>query len=256
MPRNADGTLGARRPTLRSILGVPFRLQTYRNLLYLSLAFPLGLAYFVAFTVGFSVSLGLTLVLVGIPMLVAMIAVVVACIWFESLLTSLLLGVDIERAVLPSGDQDSLLDTLRATVVNRQTWTGLVYLVSKFFVGVAAFVLLTVLLVTSLVVLAVPLYYRSEQVGVLLTDGPIQLTPSLYLPWDQLMIGVDAVVYLTTWRIDTLPEALLMSGVGVLMLVASLNVFNGLAWLYGKYARLMLGSPQLPFGTENAADTA
>ena len=37
---------------LRHLFGAPFRLRTYTNLLYLLLAFPLGVAYFVFLVVG------------------------------------------------------------------------------------------------------------------------------------------------------------------------------------------------------------
>ena len=47
----------------------PFRLQTYANLLYLALAFPLGLAYFIFLTVGLPLGYALTVIWVGIPIL-------------------------------------------------------------------------------------------------------------------------------------------------------------------------------------------
>jgi len=44
---------------LRRFVAVPFRRQTYRNLTYLALSFPLRVAYFVGATIGLSTGAGL-----------------------------------------------------------------------------------------------------------------------------------------------------------------------------------------------------
>src|SRR6478736_1122150 len=61
----------------------PFRLRTYANLLYLWLAFPLGLFYFVTLITGFSLGLGLLIVWVGLLVLLVMMLVVWALGGFE-----------------------------------------------------------------------------------------------------------------------------------------------------------------------------
>jgi len=42
--------------------------------------------------------------------------------------------------------------------------------------------------------------------------------------------------------VDTLGEALLVSLAGVLATLVSMHVLNGLAWVSGKFARVMLGN--------------
>ena len=59
---------------LRQIFGAPFRLRTYKNLLYLTLAMPLGLAYFVFLIVGLALGFGLTLIWIGLPLLALVFA--------------------------------------------------------------------------------------------------------------------------------------------------------------------------------------
>ncbi len=61
--RSGDGVLGA-------VFGVFIRPQTYLNLVYLYLAFPLGIAYFVFIVVGLSLGFGLIITLFGAPLLV------------------------------------------------------------------------------------------------------------------------------------------------------------------------------------------
>lgn len=42
--------------------------------------------------------------------------------------------------------------------------------------------------------------------------------------------------------IDTLPEALLACMAGLLITLVSMHILNGLSWVSGKFARVMLGN--------------
>src|SRR4029077_14870776 len=77
---------------LRHVLAAPFRPRTYGNLLYLLLALPLGLAYFVFLSVGPTAGLGLTLVWIGIPLLALVFAGTWAFAAFERQAAIHLLG--------------------------------------------------------------------------------------------------------------------------------------------------------------------
>jgi hypothetical protein len=127
-------------------------------------------------------------------------------------------------------------------VLDPAVWTGVVFLASKLLFGVVSFTLLMTLLVPAGVLVATPLFYRTPgaRVGVFLGDGITQEL-SLYVPWEELLVGVSFVVRLTSWEVDTFPEALAMSLLGVLALVLSLNVLNAAAWLSGRWVGLLLG---------------
>ena len=71
------------------------RPQTYLNLVYLVLAFPLGLAYFLFLVVGLTVGFALVLTLVGIPILLLMHLAAWVLMKLERWLAIRLLGVDI-----------------------------------------------------------------------------------------------------------------------------------------------------------------
>src|SRR6476659_10025237 len=79
---------------LRLFLGAPFRLRTYTNLLYLLLAFPLGLAYFVFLAVGLTTGIGL-------PILALTFAGSWAFAAFERQAAILLLGADVPPMLPP-----------------------------------------------------------------------------------------------------------------------------------------------------------
>jgi hypothetical protein len=127
-------------------------------------------------------------------------------------------------------------------VTDVTVWTTLLYLGSKFFYGTLAFVLLSVTSAISATLLATPLYYDEPgvTVGVQLTE-PIRLTPSLSLPRDDLAVGVETVLRVTSWQVETLPEALPVSLAGLVAAVFVLNLSNGLACAWARYSRYMLG---------------
>jgi hypothetical protein len=61
----------------------------------------------------------------------------------------------------------------------------------------------------------------------------VELHPALYVGWNKLLVGFEAVVSLGYWRVRTLGEALVVALVGILVCLVGLNVTNGLARLAG-----------------------
>ncbi|WP_121823098.1 sensor domain-containing protein [Halostella salina] len=242
MSLRTPSNLRGKRPTVRSVVGVPFRAQTYKNLLYLALAFPLGLAYFIALSVGLSLSLAMIVLVVGVPLTALVLVCAVGAARFESILASVLLGVDIDTPERVWLREEGVLTRAKGLFLSVNTWKAVLYLASKFVVGILSFILLLTLFVTSGTLMAVPLFYDQPGVHVgLIMHGPVQLTPSLYVPWDSLLIGVETVVTITSWEVTTLPQALLMSLLGCCLLLAAMNVTNAFAWITGRYAQFMLG---------------
>lgn len=234
------------RPSVRSLLTVPFRLQTYKNLLYLWIAFPLGIAYFVGVVVAFSVSISLVIVLVGVPLLLLSFLFVAVTGGVERVLTGRLLAVDIPEPSYDYLREGELVDRVVGLVTDTTTYTALVYLLSKFAFGIASFVLMVTTFVASAVLIATPTFYDQPGVRVgLFPADPVTLTPSASIAWNDLFVGIEAVLELTSWRVDTLPEALAVSLLGVVVLLCSLNLCNAVAWLWGRYSSVMLGADPL-----------
>ena len=233
-------------PSPRSVATAPFRPRTYANLLYLALAFPLGLAYFVFVVVGLSLSVGLAILVVGVPLFFGVLVVSIGLTTVERLLAEVLLDVDIERPSWRVREREGVVERVKALVFDPMVWLGVVFLVTKLFVGVAAFTLLVTVFVPVVALVATPLYYDTPGANVgLFLEETVTRELSLYLPWNELLVGVSFVVRLSSWEVDTGPEALAASAVGLLALVLALNLFNGVAWLCGRWAELLLG-PGLP----------
>jgi hypothetical protein len=207
------------------------------------LAFPLGLAYFVGIVVGMSLSAALSILLIGVPLFLSVLVCCHLGAGLERLTARYLLGVDIVSPGYPFLDVSGTLPRVRALVLGAGTWIAMGYLLSKFAIGIVAFVLLTTLLSVSVSLLLTPLYYDEPgvSVGVHLSE-PITLTPSIRIPWGELLIGVDFALAITSWEVTTLGGALLASAIGVVSLVLSLNVLNGFAWLVGRFTRFALGA--------------
>ncbi|MGH7549480.1 MAG: sensor domain-containing protein [Gemmatimonadota bacterium] len=222
--RTSPYTVMRTRP-LRGFFGVVAWRQTYLNILYLLLGFPLGLAYFIFYVVGGSLGVGLFVLLIGAVLLLLL---VLAAQWlgaFERLLAVHVLDVPILPGHTAWRDGESLGRYLKAALRNRTTWTGLVYLLAKFPLGLASWL---VVVVAGSVTLAL--------IGAPLADA----------------FGGDINVW--TWRPETMGELLLVSLIGLALVVPVLHLFNGLAWLWGRFARLMLGGPR-PAEPHRAAGT-
>ena len=220
-------------PTTGRVLSVVIEPQSYLNVAYVLLAFPLGVAYFVILITGLSAGFALVIVWIGLPILILTFAISAALGWLERILAKYLLNVEIapraseakSAGEIPAesglGDGERLLigalRRFRARLSDRTLWTGLLYLFLKFPIGIATFVLAITLLAITLASLAAPAIYQ--------LDGGFSIS-----------MGRGG-----EWEIDTLGEALLLSAAGIPMLIISLHILNGLAFVSGRIARVMLG---------------
>jgi hypothetical protein len=207
---------------LKRFFGVVIRGDTYLNLIYLFLAFPLGLFYFIFLVVGFALGFGLLIIWVGLLILLFVFGGWWLFATFERQMAIGLLHEDIPPMKPPvNADEElvkkSLWDQLVAYLTNPVTWTGLLYLFFKFPLGILSFVVSVTLLAFSAVFLTAPLTFWFVQ-------------PEIWF------------TYNLVWRIDTFGESLLAFLIGIPLLFISLHILNGLAWLSGRFARIMLGS--------------
>ena len=202
---------------LAQFIGVPFQRQTYRNLAYLLLAFPLGIAYFTVITTGLSTGLSLVVTLLGIPIIVGTLAVTLGIGSFEAQLAGWLLDVDVNRSApdveLAFSSIDEIIATTKRVVTTPATWTGLLLVGLKFVFGIVAFTAVVTTGAISIALLSLPLFYDAS--GVTYTLGP--------------------------YVVDTFAEAVVGSGCGVVLLLVSLHVLNGLARFGGFLTNALLG---------------
>ena len=211
----------------RGFFGVVADPQSYINIVYLLLSFPLGTAYFVFLVTGISLGFGLLIIWVGVPILVLVLAGSWVLCELERVLAIGLLKEDI-----PSTPRESIsgpvVDVqdlsagerlfvgtwrrLKAHLANRLTWTGMLYLLLKFPVGIANFTIAVTLISVTLFLLTAPAY--------MWTSDPLE--------WGD-------------WSIDPFPWSWILTVIGIPMVFVSLHLMNATALVSGRLARVMLG---------------
>jgi hypothetical protein len=206
---------------LKNFFTVFLKGQTYLNMLYLLLSFPLGIIYFVILITGFAVGIPLIIIWVGLLVLLGLFALWIGFVVFERKMAIWLLKVDILPISIPDGTGKTLWQKFKTRAGNPVTWKGLVFLMAKFPIGVLCFTVLVSLLSISLSLFTVPIYYRLFQ-------------PVIDLTWNTMPVNLNVI--------DTLPEALICSLIGFFLLLISFHIFNGMAILSGKFAKVMLGN--------------
>jgi hypothetical protein len=186
--------------------------RSYTNLFYLLIGFPLGLAYFVLYVTGFSLGLGLLVLGIGALILAVMILLARPLGIFERALANRLLGAGvppIRRQPLPD---DELRTWLEDVFTSPVTWKSLVFLSLKFPLGLASWIAVVVGLSVVLAFLAAPIVFAA-----------------------------GGELYLGFWEPATLRESFLLIPFGLVGYILAIHLFNGLAWAWGRFARLMLG---------------
>jgi|SRR5579863_8383117 len=200
----------ADRDILDWIFGPATQPQTYLNLLYLLLGFPLGMAYFIFLIFGMSLGAGLLVIFVGVPILLAVLAACWGLGAFERQMARWMLHVSIATPTgLPA--RPGIWAKVKATFGDSMTWKSFGYLMLKFPFGVLSFVLLVTAFSLSVSLILAPLIYHT-------------------VPLD---FGL--------WRVDTKDEATVWCLIGAVLLIASMHMVNGLALVWGRFAQIMLG---------------
>ena len=192
--------------------------RIYLNLLYLLLAFPLGIFYFTFLVTGISLGIGLAITLFGIPLLFGMLLLWRVLGIFEREQAKVILKIDISDSPLKRSGK--FWETIKAYLGDAFTWKSLVYLFIKFPLGIFSFVVLVTLLSVALGFMAIPILYYLTEIGLL--QGTFCITPTN-------VCFINSYLSATVWGI-----------VGVFMLFVFLHALNGLARVSGMLAKAML----------------
>lgn len=223
----APGAGGSGRPPFARFFGVVVRPQSWRNLLYIALEFPLGLFYFVFLTSCLAVGISLLIIWVGIFVL----GLTAACWWafaaFERALADSLLGTSLRPSPQPWRRAEGAWPRIKAHFGSGATWKDLAFLFIKFPLGLFSFVVSITLAATSLALITAPIYYRYAQSTD--TNGVLH---------HGLNFGA--------WYLDRLWQALLLVPLGLLLAFVTFHVCNALAALSRTVARGLLARDTAP----------
>ncbi len=202
------------RDVLQTYFGVFTKKETYLNLIFLSLAFPLGLIYFISLVVGFSVGISLLIIWVGLLILALLFPAIWYAIAFERIQAIHLLKENIPPMAKPTSSGQGLIEKIKIFFTNPVTWKGLLYLFLKFPIGIIQFTILVTGLSITLAFIAAPFIF----------------------PFVDINIGL--------WIVDSFSEAIGLFVVGILLFPAILHFFNLICKINGKFAKVMLGQSE------------
>jgi hypothetical protein len=209
----------------RRVFGVGFRRETYANLAYFLVRFPLGIAYFTVLITGLSLGIGLIPLLIGIPILAGVLAIGGYIGVVEAELLRRFRGDNI--TVEPASPRElSVTDYLKTVATTPRNYVLVVFGLASFVVGTPLFVSVIVVFSLGVALIATPLTYWIPGVEYRITDsGSTIETDSL-----PIQAGVD-VGSVAGGSINTLPEALVASVAGVVICLMGLHAVNLSAWL-------------------------
>lgn len=218
-----------RQQRIAALLKVAVRRQTYLNVMYLVAAFPLGLFYFLFLTIGLSVGVGTAIIGVGIALLIFVVLAWWGFAKFERELVMWWLGVRIAPMSVPAPPNATAWERFRGLLRNPVTWKSLAYLLVEFPFGIVSFV---------------------SAITVLALSASLMLYPVIYLANTALHNGAGDE-YISTLgfgitingHVDpvSLSMTFVLSFAGFLLLIGAFYAFNGLAFAWGQFARIMLG---------------
>jgi signal transduction histidine kinase len=212
----AGGGGGA--PLLR-VLKAPLDPRTWTAALYLLASLAVGVFWFVVLVTGISVGLSLVIIWVGLPILAGTMLAWRGGAWLERRWVGFTLGAHIAEPYRPLPD-GGLLARWLAMAADPATWKDFAYLVLLFPLGLVWFMVTVTLWSLALTMLTAPLYYR------LLPDDRIDIV------WFSDRPNVV---------LDTLPEALAVAVLGLLLCVAAAWATRGMAIAHAAIAQGLLG---------------
>jgi signal transduction histidine kinase len=207
---------------------------TYTRALYLILGLPLGVFYFVFLVTSLSLGVGLLIIWVG-----ALILFVAVLAWrglgaVERGLADALLGETIDPPVAPTIAGTSYAKKARAILSDSYTWRSFAWLLLRFPLGIAGFVV-------TVVSIAITVGLFSAPAALLVDDFSTVVDSTQVVRVDGVLMVNDAEVDLR-WFND-IPDwtVWLLPIVGVFAAGASAHLISGFGRLHGLMARPLLG---------------
>lgn len=206
-------------PARSSLLGRFFAVygdsRAYTALFYMLLSLVTGIFYFTVTVTGLSMTTGLAVLIIGIPFFLLFIGFTRVLSLVEGRIVEGLLGVRMPRRPLRSAP-GSFGARIKEMLLDRRTWTTLLYLLAMLPLGIAYFTIAVCLLAVSFACLTAPFALLLDSIG--LDVGGVEFN-GWFVPW---------------------PGTVVLTLFGVLVLTASLHAVRALGMVHGSLARALL----------------
>jgi len=206
----------APRTALGRFFGIYADSRAWTALFYMLLSLVTGIFYFTVAVTGLSMSAGLAFLIVGVPFFLLFIGLTRVLSLVEGRIVEGLLGVRMPRRPLRSTQGLGLGARIKEMLVDRRTWTTLLYMLLMLPLGVCYFVVALTTLGVSFGCIVAPVISVLNQLG--LGGSDVQFNGEV-LGWPL-----------------TVPLAVL----GVLLLTAAMHGVRALGQVHGSIARTLL----------------
>ena len=192
--------------------------RSYLRAVHFLLMFPLGLSYFVFFVVAFAFGGSLIWTFIGPPVILLALFISLYIGDLEAWLVNCTAGESIRRPPKVVEGATSLRDKVWTRVIDPSTWTGVLYEVVQFPIGVAAFVTVVVGFSVAGSFIAAPVIAWLDHGAFDLENGPLGL------------------------QVDNPLHAAVLVPFGIAAWFVTMHAVTLLSALHAEWARLMLGT--------------
>ena len=201
---------------LTKVFGPVITPRTYLRALHLLLIFPMGIAYFVGLVVTLTIGGVMIWTIVGPVVLIVALYFTRWAGDVEAWLIRHVTQIELRRPPTAIEMGQSFRSQLYTRLIDRNTWTGLLYLFAQFPIGIGTFVSMAVV----------------SSVGIAFVGAPIALAVS------DAKFEFGGVIP----DIDTVNKGLILVPIGLLVLFVGVHFVNVASALHASWARLMLAS--------------
>ena len=205
-----------RRTAFGRFFGIYADSRAWTALFYMLLALVTGIFYFTVAVTGLAMSAGLSLLIIGIPFFLLFIGLTRVLSLVEGRIVEGLLGVRMPRRPLRSTHGIGLFGRIKEMLLDRRTWTTLLYMLLMLPLGIVYFTVAVTGITAAVGGILSPIMSLLHELG--MTSADVQVNGDV-LPWPL-----------------TLPFALL----GVLLLTCLMHGARALGQLHGSVARALL----------------
>jgi DNA-binding CsgD family transcriptional regulator len=191
--------------------------RAYLRAFHLLVMFPLGIAYFVFFVTAFAFGGALIWTFIGPPILLLALFISLYIGDFEAWMVNLVTREGIRRPPKVLEGVTTLRDQVWTRVIDPSTWTGVLYEVTQFPIGIGAFVVVVVGFSVTGAFIGAPLVAWLDG-GQLSLDGPVDVA------------------------IEDPLEAIVLVPFGLVFWLLTMHAVTLFSSLHALWARVMLGS--------------
>lgn len=206
---------------------------TAGNITFLLLSFPLSLFYFLLTVIGLAVGVSTLVIWIGLPVLFATFMIIRGMAEIERRMVTSLLHVSFPAQLHRyDAPQQGFLRRFGSVLRDPLTWTGTIYMILKFPLGIISFTLALVLPLVAIAVTALPVAYLINLfVNLILLKNGIHSTGIIIPYFIEVHTEFDLAMFVRSF---------IGVPVGLVLWFMTRYLLDGLALLSGEMARALL----------------